>query len=130
MTNLVQIDVDQTYEGLTCREMIRLTRARLGVGRDDTNRYGDDDVVQALNMGQTRFAKLTNCLINPVVIVGKANRQNYVLPRGTLRVLSARWYTGGTAADYFELTIFANGRTAEGDYQKYPKGAGKTRRRK
>ena len=30
--------------------------------------------------------------------------------------------------DYFDVTIFPNGRVAEGDYKKYPKGAGKTRR--
>ena len=114
MTNFVQIDTDATYEGLTCREMIRLARVRLGVGRDDVNRYSDVDVVQALNMGQERFAKLTNCLMYPVVIIGKAGRQNYPLPRGTLRVLSARWYTGDTASDYFDLQIL---RTAE-DMQK------------
>jgi hypothetical protein len=110
MTNLVQIDIDATYEGLTCREMIRLTRARLGVGQDDANRYTDDNVVQALNMGQERFAKLTNCLINPVVIVGKAGRQNYALPRGALRVLSARWYTGDSPSDYFDLKILRDAR--------------------
>ena len=110
MTNFIQIDIDATYEGLTCREMIRLTRSRLGVGRDDTNRYDDDDVIQALNMGQERFAKLTSCLMQPVVIICKAGRQNYTVPKGTLKVLSARYYSGDGASDYDEMRILRDAR--------------------
>lgn len=29
--------------------------------------------------------------------------------------------------DYFDVTVFPNGRTAEGDYKKYPKGVGSKR---
>jgi uncharacterized protein (DUF697 family) len=105
MTNIVQIDIDATYEGFTCRQMIQFTRTRLGVGPDDVNRYTDAFVVQALNLGQERFAKLTKCLMQPVVIVGKAGRQNYALPKGTLKVVSARYYTGDGRTEYQELAI-------------------------
>jgi hypothetical protein len=31
--------------------------------------------------------------------------------------------------DYFDVTVFPNGRTAEGDYKKYPKGVGAWKQR-
>jgi hypothetical protein len=113
MTNVVQIDIDATYEGLTCREMIQVTRGRLGVGPDDVNRYTDANVVQALNMGQNRFAKLTACLQQPAIIVCASGRQNYGLPSGTLKVLSARYYTGNGATQYDELKIIPDSKAMQ-----------------
>jgi hypothetical protein len=113
MTNVVQIDIDATYEGLTCREMIQVTRGRLGVGPDDVNRYTDANVVQALNMGQNLFAKKTACLQQPAVIICASGRQNYGLPSGTLKVLSARYYTGNGATEYDELTIIPDSKAMQ-----------------
>ncbi|MFA4834863.1 MAG: hypothetical protein WC749_02160 [Dehalococcoidia bacterium] len=113
MANVVQIDIDATYEGLTCREMIQVTRGRLGVGPNDTNRYTDANVVQALNLGQNRFAKLTACLIQPAIIVCANGRQNYGLPSGTLKVLSARYYTGNGATEYNELKILQDSKAIQ-----------------
>ena len=101
------------YEGLTCREMIQVTRGRLGVGADDVNRYTDANVVQALNMGQNLFAKRTSCLQQPVLILCAPGRQNYGLPSGTLKVLSARYYTGNGATQYDELKILQDSRAMQ-----------------
>ena len=113
MTNVVQIDIDATYEGLTCREMIQVTRGRLGVGANDVNRYTDANVVQALNMSQNLFAKRTSCLQQPALIVCATGRQNYGLPAGTLKVLSARYYTGNGATQYDELKILQDSKAMQ-----------------
>jgi hypothetical protein len=124
MVNFIQVDIDATYEGLTCRQMIQFTRTRLGVGPDDVNRYTDDYVVAALNMGQERFAKLTNCLMVPAVIIGQSGRQNYGLPKGTLKVVSARYYTGDNPSDYSELEILRDAQSMQSRDSQYRGTAG------
>src|SRR5574343_895525 len=90
------VNIDPYYEGLTTGEMIEIVRRRLGVSASDTNRYPDSDVVQALNQGCLRFVKLTGCLTIPAIVIGKANKQFYRAPFGTLRIKAARFYTGDT----------------------------------
>ena len=105
MPTAVQVDQNRYWEGLTSLEMVNLVQSRLGVGVNDFARYTKAQIIQALNVGGTRFAKLTACLQMPVVVIGKANRQNYRVPFGTLRVVAARYYTGDALTDYFELKI-------------------------
>lgn len=105
MTTPFQIDTSHYWEGLSATELVQNVRRRLGVGADDTNRYSNADVIQALNMGAERFAHLTACLLYPVVIIGVASRQSYRLPYHSLRVVSGRFYTGSNAYDYIDLRI-------------------------
>ena len=108
MVNPVQIDTNAFYEGLSAREMIENSRRWLGSGATDTTRYTDAAVVQGLNYGQERFAKLTGCLLMPAVILLKAGRQSYRLPFNTLGVKAGRYYTSDSPSDYYELKIKAD----------------------
>lgn len=99
------INFDPYYEGLTSLEMVELVRHRLGVTPTDENRYPKADVIQALNQGAIRFAKLTGCLLHPAVIICKENKMVYRAPYGTLRIHAARYYTGPGRTDYYELDI-------------------------
>jgi hypothetical protein len=105
MTTPIQVDQNRYWEGLSSLEMVNLVQSRLGVGQGDYTRYTKAQIVQALNMGGVRFAKLTACLLMPVVIIGKANRQNYRVPFGTLRIVGARYYTGEAQTDYTDLKV-------------------------
>ena len=101
----VQTDVNAWYEGLTYLDMVQDVQRWLGVAAGDYNRYSEADICKALNVGAERFAKLTSCLITPVLIVCVANRQNYRLPYNTLKVISARYYTGDDRSSYQDLEI-------------------------
>jgi len=108
-----QYFIDPYWEGFTALEMVQAVRRRLGVGPNDENRYPKADVILALNMGATRFAKLTACLLHPIVVIGKANQMNYRAPYGTLRIMAARYYTGTTKQDYYELKIIRDMRAMQ-----------------
>ena len=104
-TNPYVIGVGNYYEGKNTQEMLDDVRRWLGVASTDTTRYSDADIVKALNMGQERFAYLTACLLMPVIIVVKADRQNYRVPFNALRVLAGVYYKGTNRYDYEELTL-------------------------
>ena len=105
MVQPVQTDLNSFWEGLSTLEMIQETRRWLGQSPDDTARYSNAAVIIALNQAQTRFAKLTEFLLYPVVIICKANRMSYRLPYNSLKVQSGRYYTGSGATSYYELKI-------------------------
>ena len=91
MATPVQIDRDAFYAGQSCLEMMNNTLRWLGVAANDFNRYDQASIVNALNYSQNRFAKLTNCLLYPAVVVLKANKQSYRLPYNCLRVMAGRF---------------------------------------
>lgn len=100
-----QVDYNRYWEGMTTLEMIYETQRHLGVAPGDFDRYTKADIVRALNRGGIKFAKATACLPYPVAIRLKTNRQNYRLPYGSLKVLSARYYSGDSASEYTELHV-------------------------
>lgn len=101
----VQTDYNMFFEGLSIQEMIYEARKWLGVGETDTTRYSNADIITALNLAQERFAFLTGCLLMPVIIVVKANWQNYRLPYNSYRVMAASFYKTDYRYDYKELTM-------------------------
>lgn len=105
MATPFQADYNVYWEGSSAIEMIEQVQRWLGVAAGDYVRYPKADIVKALNAAGDKFAKLTSCLTYPAIIVMKANQQNYPVPFGTLRVLTADYYTGSSRTSYEQLTI-------------------------
>ena len=101
------------FEGMTVQEMVDETLGVLGVAAGDYNRYPLASIILAMNLGAVRFAKLTNCLIMPAVVICKADQQNYRLPFGILRVMSARYYTSNSLNDYWEVKVLRDARAMQ-----------------
>lgn len=120
MATPFQADYNRYVEGSSCIEMIEQVQRWLGVAAGDYVRYPKADIVKALNAAGLLFAKKTSCLTYPAIIVCAANQQNYPLPFGTLRVLTADYYTSSSRTAYDHLQILKDAkemRLRDGEYR-------------
>lgn len=104
-------DFNLVAAGNSTRNLMRKVQRALKIKKLDFSEYEVDEMVAALNSGMEAFAAFTGCLRTLAVIRPSASQQNYRLPFGIKRVVTAKFFTGDSLTSYRDLIVLDDART-------------------